>query len=685
MARRFRLGIDVGGTFTDFAVMDESTGQLVAFKVATTPQSPAQAVVTGIRRLTERQLLDPAGLEFFVHGTTLATNTVIQRRGAKVGLLVTEGFRDVMSIARQRLANPFDFTTRQQDALVRRRHTLEVTERVLADGSVVVPIDEAQLGDQIERLRHEEVEAIAIAFMHAYKNPAHERAAKQQAIDLCPDTYVCASAELWPQIREYERTLVTVMNAYVGRTLDAYFGVLLRELRDVGVSTRVFVTKSNGGIMTAEGARQAPVQLMLSGPAAGVVGATHLAKLAGWPKIITLDIGGTSADLSIADGEPLYSSDGRVGEFPVTLPAVDVSSIGAGGGSIAWTDAVGVLKIGPDSAGADPGPACYGLGGTAPTVTDAYVVLGLVDPARFLGGSMTLRPDLAAASMERIAAALQRSREEAAEAIVQVATAAMYRELMSVLARRGIEPADYALFVFGGAGATHGFLLAQEADIKRVLVPPTPGILCALGALVADVKNDFIRTVYLETDGHGVADTCARLQSGFDALGAEALAWLDAEGLAELPYEIRRSADIRYVGQSFEVDVPVEAADLTDASGVTAIVSRFHDLHARIYGYAERDGAVEVINIRTTIIGRTTKPAVPELPPGSGSPEFTERKIFCGGRAISARVVARADLPRGFEADGPMIVEQYDTTTFVPPGWRLSVDRYGNLLGVRNA
>lgn len=678
--RGLRVGVDVGGTFTDFAVMDEATGRIVPFKVPTIPRNPAEAVLNGLRHLGERGELDLSRVGFFVHGTTLATNTVIERRGARTGLLVTQGFRDVLGIARVRLQNPFDFAVERPAPLVRRMLTREVGERIMADGSILVPLDEARVVRETEWLQAQGVEALAIAFMNAYRNGAHEVRARALVERIAPGLYVSASSEVWPQGREYERTLLTVMNAYVGPRLDRYLVALEAELRANGVGVPLFVTKSNGGVMTAAGARRTPVELLLSGPAAGVAGAAYLAGLAGYPRIVTLDIGGTSADLSVVNGQPLTSTEAHVGEFPVILPAVDVTSIGAGGGSVAWLDAAGVLKVGPESAGAEPGPACYGLGGTRPTLTDAYVALGIIDPEKFLGGSMPLRRDLALEALAGLASGLHRRVEEAAEAVVRVATSTMYRELISVLARRGVDPRDFALFVFGGAGATHGFLLAQETGIPQVLVPPAPGILCALGALIADVKSDFIRTVYLTLDA---ADARQTLAAGFGELQARARRWLEAEGLATLPWEVRLSADMRYVGQSFELEVPVAESDLDQGGTLEGLVARFHNLHLHVYGHMEKSAPVEIINLRTRVVGRMMKPALPELPEGGRAPVPRRRPIFYRGRTLEALVVARPELPRGYVLEGPAIVEQYDTTTFVPPGWAAAVDRFGNLVGVQ--
>lgn len=679
---RYRLGIDVGGTFTDFAIMNETTGELTPFKVPTTPHQPEAAVLTGIRALAERGTIVPAEVYSFVHGTTLATNTVIERRGAKTGLLVTRGFRDMLSIGRLRLQNPFDFNAVRPEPLVPRRLTREIAERVRADGRVVAPIDPEEVAREAQRLRDEGVEAIAISFLNAYRNDAHERAAADVIRARFPDLYVCTSGELWPQIREYERTLVSVINGYVGKRISGYLTRLRHDIRAADITAPVFVTKSNGGVATAEAAAQRPVELLLSGPAAGVVGAAYLAQQAGFPRIITIDIGGTSADLSIVDGGPVYSSEAEVGEFPVTLPAVDITAIGAGGGSVAWLDAAGVLKVGPRSAGADPGPACYGLGSLEPTITDAYLVLGIVDETKFLSGSMPLRRDLAAQAISTIAKRLNRSVEHAAEAILEVATSTMYRELVSVLARRGVDPADFALFVFGGAGATHSFLLAEEIGFKHVIVPPFPGVLCALGALVADVKRDFIRTKYLSIGANDHADAAEILRDEVLSLEKQARAWVQADGLEGMALEFHHSVDMRYVGQSFEVEVQTSAAECS-GEGLAQLLSRFHERHRAIYGYAESAAPVEIINVRTTGIARTSKPRLQELAPANGSHPAGSRRLFHRGEWHEASVYRRNDLGRGARLTGPSVVEQYDTTTFVPPSWQVRVDKHGNLVGER--
>ncbi|MBI3968797.1 MAG: hydantoinase/oxoprolinase family protein, partial [Chloroflexi bacterium] len=403
MTNRFRLGIDIGGTFTDFSLMDEESGRLRVFKTPSTPSQPQRAVVNGIEGIVAEFGVAAAAIGYFVHGTTIAVNTVIERSGARTGILVTRGVRDLMTLGRSRLADTYSFLVERPEPLVPRHLVREIEERTLANGRVYQTLDEEQVRREAKALHLAGVEALAICFLHSYKNPEHEERARAIVAEACPGLYVCISSEVWPQMREYERALATLINAHVGPRMDAYFDRLLTEVSATGVAANVFSTKSNGGIMTVPSARRVPVQTLVSGPAAGVIGAQYVGRLAGFDKLFGLDMGGTSTDVAVVDGEILYSTDNTVGDFQVVLPAVDVSSIGAGGGSIAWTDTSGVLKVGPKSAGASPGPACYGLGGEQPAITDAYVVLGIVDPDNFLGGRMRLRPDLAHHSVGRIA------------------------------------------------------------------------------------------------------------------------------------------------------------------------------------------------------------------------------------------------------------------------------------------
>jgi N-methylhydantoinase A len=517
------------------------------------------------------------------------------------------------------------------------------------------------------------VEALAICFLHAYRNPEHEIAAQQAIAAACPDLFVCRSSDVWPQQREYERALATVINAFVGGKMQTYFRNLEREVAAHGVPARVLSTKSNGGVMTAESAGRAPVQTLLSGPASGVIGAQYVGALAGCDCLLTFDMGGTSADIAVIDGQIALSTTNRAGDFPLILPAVDVSSIGAGGGSIVWTDQFGVLKAGPHSAGALPGPACYGRGGEDATITDAYVVSGILDSDNFLGGTIALDQERAFAAVGRIGNSLGLTTEEAAAAILQVATSNMYAEFVPALAQHGVDPTEFALFPYGGAGPTHAFMLADEVNLHRVVVPPSPGTLCALGCLVADLRADFVRTVFAESTQLDQAT----LDHAFADVHADAIVWLDMQQIRVEEVLYQRSVDMRYKGQSFEiaVDLPATATCIAD------LVAAFGERYRAIYGYADADAATEIINIRGTIVGRMRRPELAQIAPTEGGARPSgKRLVRYDGAAYPVAVYDRGSLGAGATLEGPAIIEQYDTTTFITPGWTVVVDSYGNLV-----
>jgi N-methylhydantoinase A len=669
-----RVGVDVGGTFTDFVVFDDASGQSRGFKVSSMPDEPAEAVLTGFRRLAaEGAHTDDVSL--FVHGTTIALNALLQRRGARVGLLITRGFRDVLQLRRLRLAGAPSFFVEQRPPLVPRRDIREVGARILADGREVRPLDPAEAVAAAEELVEAGCEALAICFLHAYRDNSHERAAAAAIRERLPHVHVTLSSEIWPQQREYERTQVAVINAHVAPVMERYFDRLVSSLADVGVRAPVFSTKSSGGIMSAARAAERPVETLLSGPASGVVAAAALGRAAGYDQLIPFDMGGTSADIGLVEGGAVRTStENAVGDFPVIMPAVDVASIGAGGGSIAWVDASRVLKVGPRSAGADPGPACYGRGTQEPTITDAYVTLGMLDPARFLGGEVALDAEAARHACARIGAPLGLGAAEAAEAIIRVATSNMFASLLPLMAQRGANPRDFTLLAYGGAGPTHAFYLAQEVGFRRVVVPAAPGTFCALGCLVADIRADFVRTVYAPLDE--LSDE--RLTAPFAALRAEADRWLREERVG-VGTAIGYAADMRYRGQSYEIAV---ALPEPDGAFRSRVVERFTQTYERIYGYSDAAAPVELVNARAHVIGVTPKPPLATSTDGGAraSPQARRRIRFAGGEHDAA-VYERAALSPGTTLAGPAVVLQYDTTTFVPPGYRLEADGMGNLVG----
>ena len=684
---RYRLGVDIGGTFTDFLLMDEEGGAYNLVKVASTPDHPSNAILEGLRRLTHDYQVDPSEIVSFVHGTTLAVNTLIQRSGAKVGLLVTEGYRDILELRRLRLDDPSQLYSDKPVPLSPRRHVREIRERLLVDGSEYIPLDLDQVEQVAGGLLEDGVETLAISFLHSYRNSVHEDAAKARINEAFPDIYVCTSSEIWPQFREYERTLVAVMNAHIGQKMEDYFNSLERELRETGMTTAIYSTKSNGGIMTAESAARVPVETLLSGPASGVIGAAAIAKQSDNPRVITFDMGGTSADVSVINGEVSYSTEGHVGEFPVTMPTVDVSSIGAGGGSVAWIDAEGVLKVGPRSVGSSPGPACYGRGGTEPTVTDAYVELGIIDPAHFLGGELTLQPDLSHAALETIGEKLGCDAQQAARHVLNVATANMYAEFIPLMARQGVDARDFALLAFGGAGPTHAFMLAREVGINRIIIPPTPGVLCALGCLMADFRSDFIRTLYLRLNELEPSD----LEGRFTEIEHEAQSWLNAQNIDQetdvVGIQLVRSADMRYRGQSFELTIPVPA-DLSTANGFAQLLDGFHQHYEQIYGHSDREADTEIISVRVQVVGQTIKPSMAlagsETSRAKNAPEpVGVRSVRLATPAWEVPVFERDALSPGMVLNGPCIIEQYDSTILVTPGYRLEIDGQRNVIGTR--
>ena len=676
-SKRYRLGIDIGGTFTDLVLMDEASGEMLSFKTPSVPDDPAQAVLNGIELLRREHGIAPASIGYFVHGTTLGLNTVIQRAGARTGLLVTKGFRDILEIGRLRLSDPTNFYVEKVKPLVARQHVGEIDERIGVDGRVHRPLDLDTAEETVRRLMEEGVESLAICFMHAYRNGAHEAQLAAHIRARFPGLYVSTSSEIWPQQREYERALVTVINAYIGGQLSFYFDRLHDGMERIGVKATLLTTKSNGGIMTAKAGAERPVETLLSGPASGAMGALQTGRSAGHDRIVGFDMGGTSVDIAVVDGDILYSTESQVGDFPVIMPTVDISSIGAGGGSIAWLDPSGVLKVGPRSAGAVPGPAAYGRGGTLPTVTDAYVRIGLYSPGRVLGGGLVLDHDRAEAALATLAGPLGLDTGAVASGILDVTTANMYAQFMPLMARKGIDPREFALLAYGGAGPGHAFLLAREVGSARVIVPRAPGTLCALGSLVTDLRRDFIRTVsvdLLHREPEGLERELAELKR-------QAFDWLASQDTAMTHRKVETSADMRYRGQSFDLTVPFESLD------PAVLLHGFHVQYERIYGFSDPKAEVEITNLRVAAIGVTGKPKLSVDLAATGNRHVRKAAplrtgtLIEGRRPVDAGFYDREQLATGDWFEGPAVVEASDTTVYVPAGFTVHVDAWGNLIG----
>jgi N-methylhydantoinase A len=683
-----RVGIDVGGTFTDFVLFDRRIGHLVYHKEPSTPMEPAEAVAEGLREVLRRATATPADLELVVHGTTIALNAILQRRGARVALVLSKGFGDTMELGRGGLPNSYNYKHPKQKPLIPRDLVFEVPARTRADGTIIARPQPAALSALADRIKAKTPDAVTVALINAYAHPALENEVADTLGRLLPDLPMTRSAQLWPEIREYERTLVAALNGFVHPMMDRYYAGLERRLRALGVSAPIHITTSNGGTISIESARRRPVETLLSGPAAGVVAAARVADRAGLQRIVTVDMGGTSSDMAISQhAVPEYTTQTRLGEFPLVLPVVNVWAIGAGGGSIVWVDEQGVLKVGPRSAGAVPGPVCYGRGGNEPTITDCYLLAGYLDPAHFLGGRMALDPAAAAAALDGVGARIGLEGADravrAADAALRVATAKMATEILKGMAQRGLDPSEFGLMPYGGAGPTQANLLAEEARLGAIVVPPSPGTFCALGAILADIRRDFARShrLTLGLDGHAVAV----LRRVIEELMREATTWISEETSLIGKPQFEVSCDMQYPRTAFELNVLLPE-DAWRYGRAGAISEAFHAEHERLYGFRDKQSAVDVTTIRLRVTGKVPPIDLPPVAPGDARPEpIGRRNIFQAGAWIEADVFARAELRGNSLIDGPAIVEQEDTTTWIAPGWSASVDRIGSLRVARNA
>ena len=672
-----RVGFDVGGTFTDFTLSDAAADTLTHVKVPSTPDDPSRAIRDGLARLLATHGAEGRDVEFLGHGTTVATNMVIERRGAATGLLTTKGFRDVLEIGRQTRPHLYDYGQRKPEPLVPRRRRLELDERVAADGEVLRPLDEAAAREAILELRDQGIEALAIALLHSYRRGEHEARLAELAAELAPELYVSISAEVTPEFREFERTSTTVLNAFVGPRMSRYLACFAEATATLGIPGEPYTIHSNGGLMSIPTARRHPVRTVLSGPAAGVVGAARIAGEADFGNLVTFDVGGTSTDVSLVhEGRPLATSEREIAGYPARNPMIDVHVIGAGGGSIARIDEAGGLKVGPESAGAAPGPVAYGQGGEAVTLTDANMVLGRLGAAGLVGGDMPLNAEAARAALEaHIAGPLALAAERAAAGIVRIALANMTRAVRAVSTERGHDLAGFTLVAYGGAGPLHAAEIARELRLARVLVPREPGTLCARGILVSDIALDFVRTEIRQATSDDWPEIVARLL----AMRAEGEAWLDGEAVPPACQAHEMALDARYLGQNHEVRVPwsPEAGDLDD------FLTLFHATHRRVHGHALDGRVVEIVNCRLRAIGRIEAAGGGEAPPQGEMPApASAREVYFDDEHgwLATPVHERGGLPVGTVLDGPTIVEEMSATTLVLPGQRASVDAHGNIL-----
>jgi len=653
------IGVDVGGTFTDAVFFDDEQGELRWAKTVTTPDNPAAGVLAAIDR--NDVALD--AVDRFVHGVTIGTNAILERTGAPVWMVTTSGFGDTLEIARTNRATLYDIKTLKPPPLVPRGRVIEVDERLMADGSVRRALDLDQVEAAARRLADEAPAALVVAFLHAYVNDAHEAAAGRILHDRLPGWFICTSSEVLPEMREYERFNTAVLNATIGPVTARYLDDLSDRLRGRGYGGAVHLMISSGGIVTAERAARFPVQTVLSGPAGGVAAATHLGRLLELPNLITYDMGGTSTDVCLVDDlKAAVTTDQYIGAYPIRTPQIEINTVGAGGGSIAWVDDGGIIKVGPQSAGAAPGPACYGQGGGEPTVTDANLVLGRLSPEIKLAGSVALDVDLARAAVGRLADAVAGlDIERAADGIVRIAVARMVSAIKEISIVRGYDPRDFVLVAYGGAGPMHAAFVAEELEIGHVLVPPSPGNFSAFGALISDIRHDHLRTHMAElatVDGDDLERRLAAIED-------EARAAMAADGMAADRITTTRALGMRYVGQSWDLVVPLPGR--ADTAG--DIAPLFHAAHEQRFGYRTED-PVEIVSLRVSAFGRVDKPDLPD-----GTAEGT----VDAARKAGQGAYDRDRLPIGARIAGPATIEEMGAVTVLPVGWAAEVGRYGEL------
>ena len=688
-AKRYRLGVDVGGTHTDLVLLDTSDGSLAVEKVATTPANPALGVLRGIEAIGARGV-DLGAVEFFSHGTTITTNALLEMRGPRVGLLITHGYNAVQEVQTQaRDTNPFDYFYQKPVPIAPQSLTRQIPGRIDFSGAELTPLDEDVVRRAAAELKAAGVVSIAVCYLFSYMNRTHEQRTRALIAEIFPQAHVSLSSEVLPRIREWPRLSATLLNAYLAPVLTAYIAALDAGLDRAGVGTQQrFLMQSNGGVMPFKAAMlgHKTVHSLLSGPAAGAQASAYLGRDDALRGMVTLDMGGTSADIAFIEGAtPLEVTEGTVARRQLDIPALDLTSISAGGGSIVWIDRAGFLNVGPQSAGADPGPVCYGRGGTQPTVTDADLVCGFLNPDYFLGGSQRLDIAAARAALEtQVAQPMRMTLAQAAAGVRRIVDMRMADEVRVFAARRGVDLTDFMLLPFGGAGAVHAAAVAEELGMRRIIVPLRPGAFSALGLLCTDVLHDYIRSELRPL----VQLDPAHAEAVFREIEAEAAAELREEGLDPAKAIFERELDLRYAGQGYELRVPLAGlwSEALDTAAIGKARERFDAQHTKVHGHAAAEKAVELVSYRVRV--RVTVPKYkPQVfseaepaPPVAEAIKGKRQVFFAADKASDTVIMDRDRLTIGTTFNGPVIVEQFDATTVVPPGWTASVDRYRNLV-----
>lgn len=675
-APRYEVGVDIGGTFTD-VVCRSDRGDMSLVKIPTTRANPSAGVLHAVQYMAKTWGVAPEQISRFVHGTTVATNAVLERKGATIGLITTQGFRDTLEIGRQNRHSVYSVMLKPETPvfLVPGALRREVPERMSASGEVLVPLDEDAVRREVDDLVAKGVKAIAVSFLFSYLNPGHERRVANIIREMYPQLMVSLSCEVDPAFREYERTCITAFDAYLKPVIDRYLENMETDLESNQVGSSLQIMQSRGGVASSSIARRRPVRLFLSGPAAGVIGGSMAGDSAGCEDIITIDIGGTSADIALVSrGKPLIAAEGMLDGYAVRVPMVDVNAIGAGGGSIAWLDGAKSLRVGPASAGSEPGPACYGRGGEQPAVTDASIVLGYVDPAYFAGGSLQLKPELSRRAIEdKIAKPLGLTVEQAALGIHRVVNANMAEGIRFVSVKRGIDPRRFSLVPLGGGGPVHATALARELGMRRVIVPLYPGVLSASGLLAAPVEHEAATAFHDPLDRASAKE----LLREFAELDRQCVELMQVEGIAPADVEVQYFADVCYVGQSYHLEIPLKL----DGDVIAQVRKDFYAAHDRIYGHSA-EGPVQFVNLRSVHQAQASAVADRPYEPEAGDPRKAARPILTekSGGFVEAQVYERRRIKPGVTFYGPAIVEQADTTTVIEPGWRAEVDARGNLV-----
>lgn len=676
----YRLGIDVGGTFTDLILFDDKSGALQLTKVLSTPADPSQAVLEGILKISKEAGIDPSEISLILHGTTVATNAVLEGKGAKVGLITTRGFEQILHVARGQTPGPLAgwIIMIKPEPLSPLELTKGISARQDARGKVLQPIDPHEIRKIVKQLRDLGAEALTVSLLNSYKNPELERCIKMIASEMYPELPVTISSDILPEFREYERTLTTVMNSY----LQPKFRVYLRGMRERLATERLEITmnivRSDGGVMSIDAAEQRPVNTLLSGPSGGAVASSYIGELAGYPHVLSFDMGGTSTDVAISyGGKPNVVRETRVGYYPVKAPSVDVRTVGAGGGSIAHVPLTGALRVGPQSAGALPGPACYGNGGTLPTVTDANVVLGYLPPM-LLGGEMRLDPIRAADAVATIAGPMKLSLQDAAQGIYDIVNENMFGALRLVSVQKGYDPREFSLVALGGAGPLHSNALSALCGAWPSVIPPTPGVLSALGFLHSDIRNEFSLTVIETLDKMQSRD----LRISLESLGARAQQWLNDEKIAAKQQRIQYEIDLRYYRQGYEFSIEIEIDWLKQADGFKRVIQQFKRIHQQNYGF-NIDHPIEVVNIRAVALGQVRKVELRKKRNEGRNPKkalVEKHNVYHRGRWLAAAIYDRDLLRSGNHILGPAVITQKDSTTLILPGYTGVVDSYRNIL-----